>query len=71
MLLSFIKTFSWVFGGITLCVCLFALVLTIIDYHKTKKALDKKIKQIEKKGEKKDNKKDDNKQEKEETKKDI
>ena len=63
MLLSFIKTFSWVFGGITLCVCLFALVLTIADYYKTKKDLDKKIKQIDKK--------DDNKQEKEETKKDI
>ena len=71
MVLSFIKLFSWVFGGITLCVCLVALVLVIIDYHKTKKELDKKIKQIDKKNDKKDDQKADNKQEKEETKKDI
>ncbi len=63
MVLSFIKLFSWVFGGITLCVCLVALVLVIIDYHKTKKELDKKIKQIDKKGNEK--------QDKKETKKDI
>lgn len=63
MVLSFIKLFSWVFGGITLCVCLVALVLVIIDYHKTKKELDKKIKQMDKKGNEK--------QDKKETKKDI
>ena len=63
MVLSFIKLFSWVFGGITLCVCLVALVLVIVDYHKTKKELDKKIKQMDKKGNEK--------QDKKETKKDI
>ena len=48
MILSFENVFSWVLGGITLLVSLVALVVVLISFFRTKKELNKKIKEIEK-----------------------
>ena len=48
MILCFENVFSWVIGGITLCVSLVALVVVIFSYFRTKKELNKKIKEIQK-----------------------
>ena len=51
MILSVINIVSWVIGGITLLASLVALVIVCISYHKTKKNIDKMLKNIQQKKE--------------------